>query len=278
VTDAFFRADGDLYVPTERTRGPWDPDSQHAGPPAGLIGREVERLEGGEDRHVARITFEILRPVPIAPLSVEAEVVRGGRSVELVEASLSDAEGAVMKARAWRLRSATVELPAGLGSADGPGSTGRSSSTLRPGFAPDGPAEASAGDFPETGREVGYHTAMEYRFLSGGFTEPGPAVVWMRMRHPLLDGEDPSPLQRVLVAADSGNGVSAALDWNRYLFINVELTVHLHRALIGEWVCLDAITIPERDGVGIADTALYDERGPIGRAMQALLVDERGER
>ena len=69
VTDAFFRAEGDLFVPTELTRGPWDPGSQHAGPPAGLIAREVERLDGGGGRHVGRITFEILRPVPIAPAS-----------------------------------------------------------------------------------------------------------------------------------------------------------------------------------------------------------------
>ncbi len=86
------------------------------------------------------------------------------------------------------------------------------------------------------------------------------------MRQPLVAGEEPSPLQRVLVAADSGNGVSATLDWGRYLFINVDLTVHLHRPLDGEWVCLDAITIPEPGGAGIADTALYDGRGPIGRA------------
>ena len=95
------------------------------------------------------------------------------------------------------------------------------------------------------------------------------------MRQPLIAGEEPSPLQRVLVAADSGNGVSATLDWGRYLFINVDLTVHLHRPLAGEWVCLDSITIPEPSGVGLADTALYDGRGPIGRAAQTLLVGPR---
>ena len=116
---------------------------------------------------------------------------------------------------------------------------------------------------------------MEYRFVSGRFLEPGPATVWMRMRHPLVAGEQPSPLQRVLIAADSGNGVSATLDWSRYLFINVDLSVHLHRLPAGEWVCLDAITIPEPTGIGLADTALYDERGPIGRALQTLLVRER---
>jgi hypothetical protein len=97
----------------------------------------------------------------------------------------------------------------------------------------------------------------------------------MRMGVPLLPGEEPSPLQRVLVAADSGNGVSAALDWRRYLFINVDLSVHLHRMPEGEWVCLDAVTLPQPNGVGMADTALFDERGPIGRAAQTLLVDER---
>jgi hypothetical protein len=116
---------------------------------------------------------------------------------------------------------------------------------------------------------------MEYRFVSGRFLEPGPATVWMRMRQPLVEGEEPSPLQRVLVAADSGNGVSATLDWSRYLFINVDLGVHLHRLPEGEWVCLDAITHPEPEGVGLADTALYDERGPLGRALQSLLVRKR---
>jgi Thioesterase-like superfamily len=275
--EAFFVPDGARYVPTELTRGPWDPDAQHAGPPAALIGREIERLDGGEDRHVGRITYEILRAVPIAPLRVEARVVRPGRSVELIEARLlTDADGEdVIRASAWRLRSARVEIPDGLASEAGPGLIGSSPSTLRPGFVPPGPARARPGSFPPTGRDVGYHTAMEYRFVRGDFADLGPAVAWMRMRHSLVAGESPTPLQRVLVVADSGNGVSATLDWSRYLFINVDLTVHLHRQLAGEWVCLDAITIPEPTGVGIADSAIYDERGPIGRAVQTLLIDER---
>ena len=121
----------------------------------------------------------------------------------------------------------------------------------------------------------GYHTAVEYRFVRGGFVEPGPAVVWMRSRVPVVAGEQLTPLQRVLVVADSGNGVSATLDWRRFLFINVDLTVHLHRLPAGEWVCLDAVTTPEADGIGLADTVLSDEGGRIGRALQTLLVAER---
>jgi acyl-Coa thioesterase superfamily protein len=140
---------------------------------------------------------------------------------------------------------------------------------------PQGPEAGEPGQFFHTGYDVGYHTAMEYRFIEGAFMEPGPAVVWMRMGVPLLPHEEPSPLQRVLAAADSGNGVSAALDWRQYLFINVDLSVHLHRMPAGEWVCLDAITLPEPNGVGLADTALYDTEGPIGRGLQTLLVAER---
>ena len=259
MADAFFETDGERFVPTELTRGPWDPDAQHAGPPAALLGRAIERLGGEPDGQVGRVTYEILRPVPIAPLMVEARVLRPGRRVELIEARLGDVEGEVMRGTAWRFRADPVELPPGVVSEQ----------------APPGPEAGEPTDFFPTGQSVGYHTAMEYRFVAGAFLEPGPATVWMRMRHPLLAGEEPSPLQRVLIAADSGNGVSASLDWRRYLFINVDLTVQLHRLPAGEWVCLDAVTIPEPTGIGLADTALYDERAPIGRATQTLLVGER---
>jgi hypothetical protein len=138
-----------------------------------------------------------------------------------------------------------------------------------------GPADGTPRDFFPTGVDVGYHTAMEYRFVTGAFLEIGPALVWMRMRHPLVEGEEPTPLQRVLVAADSGNGVSAALDYRRFLFINTDLTVHLHRELATEWVCLDAATRLDSAGVGMSDALLWDEGGRIGRAAQTLLVRER---
>lgn len=273
--ESFYVADGDGFVATELTRGPWDPGSQHAGPPAALIGRQIEGIGSQAPMRVGRITLEILRPVPISRLRVEAEVVRPGRRVELVEARLFEGETLLIRASAWRLRSGSIDLPSGLSGADGQGDPGETASTLRPGFAPPGPAEVVERDYFPTGDAVGYHTAMEYRFCAGGFLEPGPAMAWMRMRCPLVSGEQPSPLQRVLAAADSGNGVSAALDWRRWLFINVDLTVHLHRLPVGEWVCLDAVTIPEPDGVGLADTALYDELGPLGRAAQTLLVQPR---
>lgn len=262
---SFFQPDGDGFVATELTRGPWDPGFQHAGPPAALLGRAVERADGGDAKRVGRITFEILRPIPVARLTVGAEVVRPGGNVDLVEARMADADGPVMLARAWRIRERAVDVPDDV--ADAP-----------PGSFPRGPDDGVVEAFFDVAHleQDGYHTAMEARFLSGAFREPGPAVVWMRMRYPLLPDEDPTPLARALVAADSGNGVSARLDPRRVLFINTDLTVHTHRMPEGEWVCLDARTTLNGTSIGLAQSALYDTRGAFGRSLQTLYVAQRG--
>jgi hypothetical protein len=207
---------------------------------------------------VGRITIEILRPIPLAPLTRAARVERPGRNVELASAALHDEAGAeIARAAAWRLR--LDEDPV----------------TVAEDPPPPGPEQGVEHPFFQTGQAVGWHTAMDFRFVEGAFTEPGPAVVWMRMRQPLVAGEPVSPLARVLVAADSGNGVSAALDYRRFLFVNTDLTVHLTRLPAGEWVSLDARTRPGTLGVGLAEAVLSDERGRFGRSAQTLLVRER---
>lgn len=256
---AFYVPAGPGFDSTELTRGPWDPSSQHAGPPCALLGRELDRAGELEPARLARVTFEILKPVPIAPLTVAASVVRGGRSVELVEGELRSGETPILRARGWRIRTKDIATSAG-GEDDLP---------------PPRPDEGAPTDFFPTGFDTGYHTAMETRFLFGAYLEPGPARAWMRMRVPLVEGEEPQPRDRVLVAADSGNGVSSPLDYRQWLFINADLSVALRRPVEGEWVLLDATTYAESDGTGLTDTRLLDERGPIGRATQSLLVAPR---
>src|SRR4029453_11836706 len=245
MSDAFYSVLGpDRFQATELTRGPWDPGLQHAGPPAALLGRAVERHGDGGDLQVARVTFEIMRPLPIAELRVATRLLRGGRRVELLEATLLAGEAEVMRATALRVQTADLDLPAGL----------------VPGPRLPGPDAGRSMPFFPTGQEVGYHTAMDVRFVAGSFLEPGPATVWMRMRHPLVPGEAPSPLCRVLVAADSGNGVSAALDYRRWRFINPDLTVYLMRLPAGDWVALEAATTATA-GVGLADPPPPDGQG-----------------
>jgi Thioesterase-like superfamily len=262
LAEAFYLPTDGGFEPTELTRGPWDPGAQHAGPPAALLGRATDQA-GRPELRTARITLDILRPVPIAPLEIATRVLRGGRSVELVEAVMRAAGEEVVRAVALRLRRAPVTLPDGLDSLDGGGPP------------PPGPEHGEQRPFFPTAAEVGYHTGMEWRFVTGSFLDPGPATVWLRMRHPLLPDEAPSPLTRVLIAADSGNGVSAVLDWRRFLFINADLTVHLHREPVGEWVCLVARTTVEADGGGLAETAIHDAAGPVARGLQTLFVADR---
>jgi len=262
LPEAFFVPDGGLFVGTEATAGPWDPHSMHFGPPAALLGRAVEAQPAATARRVVRTTFEILRPVPVGPVRVRAEVRRSGGRVDLVSAVLTSVEGTELAlCRAWRIREAEIDVPAG-GMAAG----------VAP---PSAPGDGDVTGFFAVATDVHYGTAMDTRFVTGGFTEPGPSDVWMRMRIPLVAGEDPSPLTRVLVAADSGNGVSAVDDPRTLLFINPDLTVHLHRHPTGTWIRMQARTVIDGLGSGLAVSTLGDADGAIGMALQSLFVDEQ---
>ena len=252
---------GDRYRSTEHTVGPWDQEAQHGGPPAALLARAVEAHDGGQEATVTRMSVDILGPVPVAEVAVTARVVRPGRSVELVEAALESGGRTVMRATAWRMRRARLELP-----------------PSPPGLDDDAdPVPLMPGDpwTPRPGWGGGYLSAMEWRPVAGMPLEPGPATIWARMRHPLVAGEEPSGLQRVLVVADSGNGVSNVLPLDRWLFINTDLTVHLRAVPSGEWICLDAITRVDAAGFGLATSRLFDRDRLVARGAQTLFVAPR---
>ncbi|MFC9278334.1 thioesterase family protein [Streptomyces collinus] len=260
-SEAFYeRQTAERFLPTGYTRGPWDAGSQHAGPPAALLALAVEQRPGARpDMRIARLTYEIMRPVPIRPLTVTTRVLRAGRSVELVEAGLvPDGGEEVMRVTALLMRTAPDSVP-----------------DVAPGPSLPGPGVVPEKAFFPVPWEQGYHTAMEVRFAAGSFLETGPATAWMRMRVPLVADEEVRPLSRVLTAADSGNGISAELDFKRYVFVNSDLTVTLHRHPQGEWVCLDARTMVDGAGIGLAESALHDEKGPLGRSTQSLYVAAR---
>ena len=256
---AFYVPDADRFVSTEWTRGPWDPRYQHAGPPAALLGRAIEALEPAGEFMVARITIEVLRSIPLSPLAVEARLARPGKRVQLAEATLSDEDGDIAVARAWRIRR---------------GDTSAEQSAVEPATFAGPDAVAPTAEFDPWGGPS-YFSATEWRVAAGDFLSPGPATVWMRMNGALVDGEQPSPLTRVLVAADSGNGVSMELSLQTHVFINTELSVHIFREPAGEWVCLDARTRIGPVGSGLATSTLFDNNGRFGVANQALLVRER---
>jgi hypothetical protein len=227
------------------------------GPPAALLARELERCEPRTDVTFSRLTFEVLGAVPLGELTVQATVERSGRAVELLAAELRVGDRVMVRARAWRLAQGDTAQVAGGAPAP-----------------LDAPGTAPAMRTP-TGFGNGYLAATEWRSLAGGFTGSGRATVWGRPRVALVAGEDATPLQRLCTIADSGNGVSSRLDIRKWMFINTDLTIHLHRQPAGEWFALDAETIVGPTGLGIASSVLHDSQGPIGRAAQSLLVRAR---
>jgi hypothetical protein len=247
------------FLATELARGPWDANAQHGGAPAALLMREFERLPVAEGLMIARVTYELLRPVPLGGLTAAAEVIRPGRRVQLLEGAIRSPDGTeVVRARALQVRRAearehTTGWPAPVGPEEGREVPPAFKPPRSPTFAPD---------------------AIEIRFVRGAFNG-GPATAWFRLRVPLVEGEEPTPLQRLAAVGDFGNGISAVLSWEEYMFINPDLTLYIDRLPEGEWICLEARTIIPAGGVGIAESTIYDQRGRVGRAIQALLVAPR---
>ena len=256
MPEGFYERDNDRFMPTDWARGPWAPESQHAVPPSALLGRAAEAIEPGGDWLVSRISVDILKPIPIAPLWTEAEVIRAGKRTQLVEATLTSGDTELARARVWRIKAGTSEvvsdaLPHPL------------------------PEQVEITPMVHPGWDPSYFTALEWRYVSGSLFEPGPATVWMKLRQPLIADEKTSPLGKVLVCADSGNGVSSVMPLATHLFINVELSVHWVRPLRGDWVCLDANTTTGDVGMGVARSTIWDEDGCVAFGSQSLLIAER---
>jgi hypothetical protein len=248
--------DGERFVATISTRGPWSPDHQHGGPPAALCARALERLAGA-DTLLARMTFDFLRPVPIATLSVKAEVVRAGRKVQRLRAVLLAPDGQeLVHATAVALRMGPV----------------LENAILDPDAPPRGPETSTPGTFPFFKDATGYHHAVEVRMARGTW---GDASVnaWMRTRVPLVADEATSPTQRLLINVDSASGLAVTLDRKRHSWVNADLTVALHRLPDGEWIGLDATTSVEAHGVGLTRARLRDVRGPVGVSLQSLVIE-----
>ena len=256
---AVFAGQDGRFVASELARGPWDPNAQHGGAPAALLMRAFERLDGPPGLAIARVTYEFVRPVPLGELSVDASVIRPGRRVQLLEGAIAGPDGVeVVRARALRVAAADT------------GGVTTEEIALPP-----GPEAGRANPLaPPHGLPMFAPDAIEIRFVDGTFGG-GPSTAWFRLRFPIVAGEDPSPLQRVAAAGDFGNGISAALSWDKYLFINPDLTLYIEREPVGEWIGLDARTVLAEGGIGTAESLLFDQRGRIGRAIQALLVAPR---
>ena len=256
MTSAFFTIDGERFRPTELCRGPWDPDACHAGPPAGLLARASEALL--PDQQLVRLTVDLTRPIPYAGFRIDATVTRKGRTVSTTEMTIVDDDG--RPAVAARGMHIAASEPGDLPTA--PFSTPRL-------------AESKAGAFPLAAGGHGlpmFSGAVEMRYPPGDDPGPGPTRAWMRTV-PLLDDEVASPFQRICPLADCGNAISRNADPLPLTFINTDLTILLHRPPVGEWLGMDSISRWEPNGIGMSDSLLFDDLGPVGRALQTIVIN-----
>jgi hypothetical protein len=258
-SNAFYTAAGpNDFVANPPTIGPWNDALQHGGPPAALLGRALEALDGAPGSRIARIAFDFFGPVPVAAVSIATETLRAGTKIRLTSATMRAGDRVVLRATAWHVLT----------------EAGRSPAIPSKFVVPALPADEAEARFPRMGR-FPYGDALEWRFVRGGYADLGPAIVWTRCRIPLIDGEPLTGLQRVLIMVDSANGVSAVLPFAEWTFVPVDLLIVMERTPDAEWVGMAAETTIGTEGVGITDTTLFDERGAFGRALQTLYVAPR---
>lgn len=256
---AIYRIEGTTAHTSPAAGGPWDAKLQHGAAPSSLICWAVERLPAPVPMRVARLTVDLMRPVPVAPLTVETEVLREGKKIQLVAARLLADGKEVVRATALRIRREKRELP-------------------NPAGCP--PHDVRAPEFGHRPNSAMSSTpflrGIDMSTVRGAFQQPGPAAVWYRAHLPIVEGAEISPLMRAVIAADFCNGTSAVLDYRDWTFINADLTVSLAREPVGDWILLDAETWAGPDSTGIASAKLGDREGYFGRAVQSVLFEKRG--
>ncbi len=262
--NALFVRDGDFFVPTELTRGGWSDDAQHGSPPSGLLGRAIEAVETSAPMQVARFTIDLFRPVPLEPLRVGVEVLRNGRRIQVVEAILRHGDIEVGRATALKIRTAEVSLP---------------DAEQEPWDQPVGPEEAvRVEDFWSFGGSSlprFHRDAIEIRSIDDSFRRHGPGISWFRLKCAVVAGEEPTPFVVLATVADMSNGNSQALDPTAFIYVNPDITLYAHRLPVGQWVGMKSAAHQHASGIGLADTRVFDQLGPLGRINQAQLVDTR---
>ncbi|MEJ8825551.1 thioesterase family protein [Variovorax humicola] len=261
---AVYEREAGTWLPTELSRGPWDPRAQHGGAPSALLAHVAEGAAPAPGWRVARMSVELVKPVPVAPLRTHCNL-QPGRSTARVTIDMLAGDVLVARGHALLVRGDPLTLPRDLPGGWSPVRLDRL------------PAECSDKvRIPGLPDGTSFHrTAMETRVAQGDPSRPGPSGAWFRLAVPLVQGAPTSPAMRAAAAADFGNGLSWVLPVNRYLFSNADLSLHLYREPVGEWIGLLSETQVDGGGTGIATSRLFDESGAIGIAVQTLVLRER---
>jgi hypothetical protein len=257
-SEAVYRVENATAHTSGSAAGPWDPNLQHGSAPSSLICWAVEQLPSPAPMRVARLTVDLMRPVPVAPLTIETKIVREGRKIQLIDVRLLAGTSEVVRASALRIRVSDQTLP--------------ERATTPPLDLPL-PEQGQPPNFDKN--ETPFLRGLDISVVRGSMGAPGPAAVWFRANQPIVAGAAISAAMRAMIAADFCNGVSSVLSPRQWTFINGDLTVSLGREPVGDWILLDAETWIGPDSVGIAAGRLADTKGYFGRSAQSIIFEKR---
>ena len=256
--EAIFRVDGNDVVTSPYAAGPWDPGMQHGSPPASLVVWAAERIATPVPMRIARVTVDLMRPVPVAPLTIESEVVREGRKIQLCAVRLLAKGVVVVSATVLKIRVQADALPP--------------EAVIEQVMLP-GPEQSRVEDVDYSSSP--FVTGMSLRAARGHFGRVGPGAIWYRVDRPIVEGTPVSQAMRTMAAADFCNGTSSVLDFRKWTFLNADLTANFSREPVGDWILVDAETWIGPDGAGLAMARLADAIGYFGRAVQSLVIEKR---
>jgi len=257
--EAIYRLEGTRVHTSKYAGGPWDHAMQHGSAPSALFARTAEHIPTLAPMRVARMTIDLMRPVPVATLDLKIEILREGRKIQLSNIHLFADGTQVARASVLKLRTTDLPLP--------PDVVERAIDVAVPDALEDAP---SARDEP-----VPFLSGITMRNARSSFRQTGPAAIWFRAHRPIVDGEEISPLMRAAITSDFCNGVSSPISWDEWTFINADLTITLAREPVGAWVLLNAQTWASGQGSGISFADLADTKGYFGRAVQNILIEKR---
>lgn len=257
--ESVYRIEADRIVVSPFASGPWSPDMQHGGGPSSLFAHAAATTPAPAPMRLARLTVDLMRPVPVADMQLETTLLREGRKIQLLGLSLKSGGVEVTRGTALRVR---------IDDGDGRAPAAESPMNLPL-------PEAGKAPPPSFGRGVGFVSGMSFSVVRGALREPGPAAIWCRNDRTLIEGQENLPAMRAAACSDFCNGFSSVLSFEDWTFINADVTVSLARDPVGEWVLVDAEMTLGPGGGGLATARLGDRQGWFGRAVQSVIAEPR---
>jgi hypothetical protein len=260
---SIFEFDGKYFQPTEAALGPWHANGLHGGAVSALLARSLE----SDGYMITRLTMDLVRRVPREALTIKVGEESGSSRIRRQNADLWAGDTLVAQARALKMLSREIDIPEAAVEKQ---VWDISDVAL--------PEHLTEREKQRAQKNVGYPNfsshALAIRFAEGSFLEPGPVTLWTKLVLPLVAGESLTPLQRAAAAADyASSGATGVLPYKQWSFMNTDLTVHLSRLPVGDWIAVSSRVSSQKTGIGLSEATLHDAVAPFGRSTQSLFIE-----